>query len=98
MYLDPFSQFHYVKINISNKKSCKFTIIQLLLLEPIYYIGKHAVLDICVYRKQGELSHGWSSCGLRDPGNPLHHWHRAILLQVQMQEVEKVLQEKKYDS
>lgn len=44
-----------------------------------------------IHREHGELNSGRGSCGLWDSGNPLYHRHCAVLLQVQMQKVQKVL-------
>lgn len=44
-----------------------------------------------IHREHGELNSGRGSCGLWDSGNPLYHRHCTVLLQVQMQKVQKVL-------
>lgn len=50
----------------------------------------------CISRQQGQLSRSWDCCGLRDPGNPLFHRHYPVLLQVQMQKMQKVLQKEEW--
>lgn len=44
----------------------------------------------CICREQCKPNSGRDRCRLWDPGNPLYHCHYTILLQVQMQKVQKM--------